>query len=204
MKLLIATNNKGKVAEIKRILNLPGLEILTPIEAGLPKDFDVEETGETFEDNAILKAKAYAQVTGMYAIADDSGLAVDALNGEPGVYSKRYAGENKTDAYRNDYLLGKVENIADEQLTAQFIAVVALADASGNILETRKGICPGSLTRVARGSNGFGYDPIFVVAGKDGRTMAELTNEEKDQVSHRGLALEQILPAIQKLLETRQ
>lgn len=204
MKLLIATNNKGKVAEIKRILNLPGLEILTPIEAGLPKDFDVEETGETFEANAILKAKAYAQVTGMYAIADDSGLAVDALNGEPGVYSKRYAGENKTDAYRNDYLLGKVENIPDEQLTAQFIAVVALADASGNILETQKGICPGSLTRVARGSNGFGYDPIFVVAGKDGRTMAELSNEEKDQVSHRGLALEQILPAIQKLLEARQ
>lgn len=199
MKLLVATNNKGKVAEINRILTEAGLEIVTPLEAGLPADFDVEETGTTYEENATLKAVAFAKATGMYAIADDSGLAVDALNGEPGVYSKRYAGEGKTDRQRNEYLLSKLENIPDDQLTASFIAVITLADSEGNVVEHQMGVCPGRIIRQARGSNGFGYDPIFLVDGENNKTMAELSNEDKDRVSHRGRALRQLLPTLKKI-----
>ena len=200
MKLLIATNNPGKVKELERLLNLPGIELVGGQEAGLPEDFDVEETGVTFEENAILKANQYALATGLYTIADDSGLAVTALNGEPGVYSKRYAGPNKTDQDRIVFLLEKLEDVPDDQLSAQFVAVIALAAPDGTILETQEGICEGQLIRQPRGTNGFGYDPIFVVADYDGHTMAEITPEEKDQASHRGKAIAKIRPTIEKLV----
>jgi XTP/dITP diphosphohydrolase len=200
MKLLVATNNKGKVAELLRMFDLDGLELLTPTEAGLPADFDVEETGETFEENAVLKATAYAQASGLPALADDSGLAVDALNGEPGVYSKRYAGENATDAVRIAFLLDKLKFIPEGERTAQFVAVIALADNKGNIIATQEGICPGKVGLEPKGNKGFGYDPIFIPDEQDGRTLAELTAAEKDAISHRGRAVHLIKPTVVKLL----
>ena len=200
MKLLIATNNRGKVKEIERMLNLPGLELVTPVEAGLSADFDVEETGLTYAENAILKAVQYAQATSLMALADDSGLEVAALNGEPGIYSKRYAGPGVTDAGRIAFLLDKLKDVPDDELGAQFVAVVALAGPDGQIMETQEGICEGTLTRQPRGSLGFGYDPIFVVADAQGRTMAELPDLEKDAVSHRGRAIARIKPLIERYL----
>lgn len=200
MNLLVATNNRGKLAEIKHLLNLPGLELVTPLEAGLPPDFDVEETGATFEENAVLKATQYARAAHLYALADDSGLEVAALGGQPGIYSKRFAGENATDRERIDYLLARLPpEIAEDQLTARFVAAVALADPAGRVIKIEEGICEGQLTRHPRGSNGFGYDPIFVLNGP-GRTMAELTPTEKDLYSHRGHALTKIRPFLQELL----
>ncbi len=195
-KLLVATNNKGKIAEIKRLLDIPGVELLTATEAGLPDSFDVEETGTTFEENAVLKAVQYAQATGLLAIADDSGMEVAALNGQPGIYSKRFAGENATDAERIAFLLSKLENVPDEKREARFVAAVALAGPQGDLLETRRGICEGYILRESRGTSGFGYDPVFAVVEAQGRTLAELSGPEKDAVSHRGNAIRAIRPAI--------
>ena len=202
MKLLVATNNRGKLVEIQHIFNLPGLELVTPLDAGLPSDFDVEETGTTFEENAVLKAAEYARATQLHTLADDSGLEVDTLDGQPGVYSKRFAGENKTDRDRIDYLLGKLPPaLPGEKLTARFVAAVAFANPRGQVIKIEKGFCEGYLTRQPRGTNGFGYDPIFVVASL-GRTMAELSPAEKDLHSHRGQALAQIQPFLQQYVAT--
>ena len=196
MKLLVATNNRGKLREIQHIFNLPGLELVTPLEAGLSPDFDVEETGVTFEENAILKAVEYARAANLHALADDSGLEVDALDGQPGVYSKRFAGEDKTDRERIDFLLAKLPlDLSNEQLTARFVAAIAFANPQGEILKIEKSFCEGYITRQPRGSNGFGYDPIFVVKVLD-QTMAELSADDKDAHSHRGHALSQIQPFI--------
>jgi XTP/dITP diphosphohydrolase len=200
LKLLVATNNRGKLAEIKHLLNLPGLELVTPFEAGLAPDFDVEETGATFEENAVLKATQYARAAQLYALADDSGLEVDALGGQPGVYSKRFAGENATDRERIAYLLSKLPpDLPENRLTARFVASIALADSTGRIIKIEEGLCEGHLTRHPRGSNGFGYDPIFVLNGP-GRTLAELSASEKDLFSHRGNALTKIRPFLQQFL----
>lgn len=204
MKLLVATNNKGKIAELKRLLNVPGLELLTASEAGLPADFDVEETGQTLEENAVLKANQYALAAKMYALADDSGLMVDALDGQPGVYSKRFAGEDATDAERNALILEKLAGLPVEKRGARFVAVVALAGPDGSILETQEGVCPGIITTTPSGNDGFGYDPIFAVASENsiinGRTLAELSADEKDLVSHRGNAVGAIHPIIANLV----
>lgn len=194
-KILVATNNKGKVAELLRLLDIEGLELITPEVAGLA-DFDVEETGVTFEENAILKARAFAEVSGLAALADDSGLEVEALNGEPGVYSKRYAGENMDDAGRIDFLLNKLKAVPAEQRAARFVAVIVLAAPDGTIIETQPGYCPGAIGFTPQGTNGFGYDPIFIVEGTNGQTMAELSNAEKDAVSHRGNAVRAIRPTV--------
>jgi XTP/dITP diphosphohydrolase len=198
MKIVLASNNKGKLAELQRMTDIEGMEFITAHEAGLSEDFDVEETGATIEENAVLKAREYAQATGLYAVADDSGLEVEALNGAPGVYSKRYAGENATDAYRIAFLLEKLKDVPAEKRAAHFVATLALAAPDGTILATRTGYCPGQITFTPRGSNGFGYDPIFVVDGT-GKTMAELGDAEKDAVSHRGNALRLLRPDLLKL-----
>lgn len=198
MKLLVATNNRGKLAELRTLLNLPGIELVTPLEAGLPADFDVEETGVTFEENAVLKAVQYAQAAHLPALADDSGLQVDALGGQPGVYSKRFAGEGKTDQDRIDFLLSKLPpDLPDEQLTARFVAAIAFASPAGEILKIEKGCCEGHITRQQRGTNGFGYDPVFVVKAAN-RTLAELSANEKDLYSHRGDAVTRIRPFIEQ------
>lgn len=160
------------------------LELLTLDDVGITRD--VEETGATFEENARLKADAYAQASGLLTLADDSGLEVDALGGEPGVFSKRYAGEGKSDAERNVYLLEKLRAVPPEQRAARFRCVIAIADARGNMLTT-EGTCEGEIAFAPRGTNGFGYDPIFIV-GDSGKHLAEFPSKEKNKISHRGRA----------------
>jgi len=184
MKLLIATHNRGKLKEYQELLDDPGLELLTLDDVGIAED--VEETGTTFDENARLKALTYAQQSGLLALGDDSGLQVDALNGEPGVFSKRYAGEGKSDAERNAYLLEKLHNVPAQKRTARFRCVIVIADATGKTWTT-EGTCEGAIAFESRGTNGFGYDPIFIVQD-DGRHLAELSSVEKNRVSHRGRA----------------
>jgi XTP/dITP diphosphohydrolase len=182
-RLLLATNNAGKVAELRRLLQGCGWELVTPGELGL--DIEVEETGRSYEENATRKAVHYAQASGIVALADDSGLEVDALGGRPGILSARYAGANRTDAERVHKLLEELRAVPDDKRTARFRAVIAIAGPDGRV-ETAEGVVEGRIARAPRGDNGFGYDPVFLLP--DGRTVAELPAGEKDAVSHRGVA----------------
>ncbi|MBQ3022798.1 MAG: XTP/dITP diphosphatase [Clostridia bacterium] len=182
MKIIAATKNKNKLREFGEILK--GFEIISQEEAGI--DLDVEETGTTFEENSYLKAKAIYDLTGIAAIADDSGLCVDALGGEPGVYSARYGGEGYDDKGRVTLLLKNMENVPDEKRSARFVCAITLVSGEGII--TARGECEGKIDYAPKGTNGFGYDPVFFVE-KFGKTMAEITPEEKNEISHRGKAL---------------
>lgn len=186
-KLLIATHNQGKVREYRTLLADLPLEVTYLDAEGIT--FDVEETGETFEANAILKAEAYARASGLLTWADDSGLEVDALGGQPGIYSARYgAPATEGDAGRYRLLLGQLEGLADVARGARFRCVVALATPEGEV-RTAKGTCEGRIAHAPRGNNGFGYDPIFLVADTDyEQTMAELEPAAKNSLSHRGKA----------------
>ncbi len=182
MKIIAATKNKNKIKEFAEILK--GFEIISQEEAGV--DIDVEETGTTFEENSLLKAMAIYKATGIPAIADDSGLEVDALNGEPGIYSARYGGEGLDDKGRVQLLLKNMQNVPDEKRTARFVCAITYVDADGTI--TAKGTCEGRITHAPAGENGFGYDPVFF-AQEFGKTTAEISAEEKNSISHRGKAL---------------
>ena len=186
MKLIVATKNKGKLAEIKAILS--GVTVLGQDEAGV--DAAVEETGTTFAENALLKARAIAALTDGAVLADDSGLEVDALDGAPGIYSARYAGEDATDADRMQKLLRELDGIPDEQRTARFVCVMALVLPDGSA-HTFCGTCEGRIAHAPRGENGFGYDPVFALPD-GGRTLAEIGETEKNQISHRFRALCQV------------
>jgi len=196
-RLLLATNNAGKVKELRAILApLTGIEILTPMEIGL--SLEVEEDGDSYAQNATLKALAFAKAGGLVALADDSGLEVDALDGAPGMYSARYSPKpGATDADRRAYLL---ENLAEKPRpwTARFRSVISVA-APMMVLQNFEGICEGEVVAQERGSGGFGYDPIFLVAGGE-RTMAELPAEKKNQISHRARAAQAAIPFLQQLL----
>jgi XTP/dITP diphosphohydrolase len=194
-KLLLATNNKGKVREYQSLLKGVPFELVTPAEQGI--NMEVEETGSTFEENARLKALAFARVSGLLTLADDSGLAVDALKGEPGIRSSRYAGEGATDADRVKFLLAKLEHIAPGKRTAHFICVIALAFPDGQI-EICSGKCDGLIISEPRGENGFGYDPIFFFPALK-KTMAELSTEIKNQVSHRARAAREAAKVLNNL-----
>ena len=184
MRYILASNNRGKLREMKAILAETGAEVVSQREAGA--DFEAEETGTTFEENALIKARAACAALGEPAIADDSGLCVDALGGAPGVYSARYGG-CKTDPERLALLL---KNLGDEKnREAKFVSCIACVFPNGDVL-TARGECPGTITAAPRGENGFGYDPVFELPGT-GKTMAQLTEEEKNAVSHRGRALKQ-------------
>jgi len=183
-RLLIATHNPGKLIELTRLLGDVPFDLVSLADAGI--HHQVDETGETFEQNAALKAETYARLSGLPTLADDSGLEVDALDGEPGVRSSRYAGDNATDADRIAFLLRKLDNIRASDRTAHFRCVIAVAWPGGP-LELHSGACEGRITEAARGSNGFGYDPVFFIP-EMGRTMAELSPEEKNRVSHRSEA----------------
>ncbi|HEX2036890.1 MAG TPA: RdgB/HAM1 family non-canonical purine NTP pyrophosphatase [Chloroflexota bacterium] len=183
-RLLLATTSPAKQAELRQILAGLPLTLVTPGQLGLA--LEVEETGETFAANAILKAEAFAHASGLAALADDSGLEIDALGGAPGVRSHRYAGPQATDADRIALVLRKLEGVPDEARTARFRCVMALATRQG-VLGTVEGICEGRIARQPRGEGGFGYDPIFFLPDR-GRTMAELLPKEKHAVSHRGRA----------------
>lgn len=181
IKIVLATTNRKKAVEIAEILGDVNAEIV-PV-SDMVADFDVDETGTTFVENAGLKAMAAAKVTGMIAMADDSGLSVDALDGEPGVYSKRFAAD---DATRNSKLLQMMKNTPPEKRTARFHCAVVIASPTGVMVEIDE-TTEGYITDSPSGSNGFGYDPVFQPVGET-RTMAEMTIEEKNLISHRGKA----------------
>lgn len=187
MQLVAATGNKHKLQEIENIVSQFGIRVITKAEAGAG-DLDVEETGTTFEENSLIKAEAIMKATGMPAIADDSGLMVDALDGAPGVYSARFAGDDADDDKNNDKLMALMDPIPDEQRGAKFVSVVTICTPDGEVIVAR-GECPGRIGREFRGTNGFGYDPMFIPDGYDGRTYAEITAEEKNVISHRANAL---------------
>ena len=198
MKLVLATRNKGKIAEIKEILaDFQAIELLSLADfPDLPK---IEETGTTFKENAILKAKTIAKLTGYLTLADDSGLTVEYLNGAPGVYSARYAGENATDAENNAKLLKALEGVPWEKRKAAFVCVIALCWPQGECY-TCEGRCEGIIALEPKGNYGFGYDPLFYVPAY-GKTMAELGPEIKNQISHRAMALKGLKPLLEKILK---
>jgi XTP/dITP diphosphohydrolase len=198
-KLLVATNNPGKVREYEELLaDLPlSLEFTFPAQEGLT--LEVEESGESFEENARIKARAYAQASGLLTLADDSGLEVDALGGAPGVRSARYGGPGADDADRYRKLLRALVDVPAGQRSARFRCVVALALPDGT-MHTADGTCEGQIGFAPRGQHGFGYDPVFVVQGYDGRTMAELSPEVKNQISHRARALWAMRPKLVQVL----
>ncbi|WP_295748359.1 XTP/dITP diphosphatase [uncultured Oscillibacter sp.] len=182
-KFVLATHNLKKLAEMRAILSGLGVEVVTPAEAGV--EVDVEETGTTFAENAMLKAKAVCAAAGLPAIADDSGLCVDALNGGPGVYSARYGGEDLDDRGRYRLLLNSMRGQTSR--AAHFSCAVACAFPNGDTLAA-EGRCDGAIAFAPMGEGGFGYDPVFLVPEK-GKTFGQLTAEEKSAISHRGRAL---------------
>jgi XTP/dITP diphosphohydrolase len=198
-KLLVGTNNQGKVQEYEELLtDLPDtLEVTFPAREGLT--LEVEESGKTFEENARIKALAYAQASGLLSLADDSGLEVDALGGAPGIHSARYSGPAATDIDRYRKLLDALANVPAGQRSARFRCEVAIALPDGTV-HTADGFCEGEIGFAPRGEHGFGYDPVFVVMGHGGRTMAELPPDVKNEISHRARALMAIQPVLRTLI----
>lgn len=184
MKIVLASNNGNKLRELGELLADMDVELVSQRDAGC--NFEVDETGETFEENAFLKAAAVTRATGLPAVADDSGLVVDALGGAPGVYSARFTGNHgDSDADRYMYLLRKLEN--EEQRTARFVSCICCTFPNGDVLRSR-GECEGTIAFGPEGQNGFGYDPVFIPEGGT-LTMGEMSAEEKNAISHRGRAL---------------
>ena len=194
-QILIATSNHGKVAEIREALSSLPVRLRQLDE--FPKALPIKETGATYEENAALKALGYAEQTGIYALADDSGLEVEVLSGKPGVHSARFGGEHLADRERTQKLLLELSEFSGNQRQARFVCSMALAGWHGpangqtnpQILTTTRGVCPGALTKDFRGENGFGFDPIFIPDGYD-LTFGELPIEVKNEISHRARALE--------------
>lgn len=195
MKFIIATNNAKKLKELERILKPLGIDAVTAKEAGITLD-DVDETGETFAENAYLKAKSAFDKTGMPAVADDSGLCVDALDGKPGIYSARYGGENATDEDKNKKILSEMKDVPVEKRNAHFSCAICCILPDGSKIEV-EGICNGTIGYEPVGDGGFGYDPIFM-CGEN--SYAQLTAEEKDAISHRGQALVKLQTELKKYL----
>ena len=197
MKVVLASKNQHKLVEMRDILSAQGVEVVLESDVGI--DVDVEETGTTFEENSLLKAKAVMEASGLPAIADDSGLAVDALGGAPGVYSARYGGEELDDAGRYRLLLENMRGQLDRR--CKFVSVITLCMPNGDVISAR-GACPGTLAYAPQGENGFGYDPVFFVPGKK-KTFAQLTAEEKNAISHRGNALKLFQQKLADYLSSR-
>lgn len=194
-KLLLATNNKGKVREYRNLLQGLPFELVTPAALGITTL--VDEVGESLEENARLKATILAAESRLLALADDSGLEVDALGGEPGPLSARYAGEGASDRERVDYLLSRLKDVPREKRTARFRCVIAIATPDGEV-ELCSGECQGLITFEPRGEHGFGYDPIFFLPELD-KTMAELPLEAKNRVSHRSQAARKARRVLERL-----
>jgi XTP/dITP diphosphohydrolase len=183
-KLLIASNNNHKVTEFRRLFGHLPIDLLTPNDLNL--NLDVDETGDTFEANARLKAHAFAEASGLSALADDSGIEVDALDGRPGVLSARYGGEGLDDAGRVQRLLQEMASVPDGQRACRYRVVLVLVDHTG-LEESTEGRCEGQVARQTSGANGFGYDPIFYVPAY-GKSIADISSDQKDEISHRGIA----------------
>ncbi len=195
MKLLIASNNEGKLREFKQILGDLFMDIVTPKDIGLA--IDVEENGETFAQNALIKARAFAKASGISAMADDSGLCVDALSGAPGVLSARFAGGHGDDEANNNLLLQKLKDVREDKRSARFAVSIAFVGQDGTVL-TSDGQAEGRILFEPAGVNGFGYDPLFYTEVY-GKSFAQLTPQQKNEISHRGKALR----AMRKLVEKR-
>jgi len=188
-QLLFASRNKGKACEVASILRDIPLEVITLNQTDIPNNFDIDETGNTFKDNAILKAKGFGVKVNLLTLADDSGLEVDALNGRPGVYSKRYG---TSDEKRIAKLLSELAAPSNQNRTARFVCVVCLFDPKTGETTCKKGIVEGVISLKPLGDKGFGYDPIFIPTEGDGRTFGEYSDEFKNKISHRARALEKI------------
>jgi XTP/dITP diphosphohydrolase len=187
-ELLVATNNKGKVGELSQLLS--DFPLRLRLLGEFPDIEEAEETGETFAENAAIKALHYSARAGLLTLSDDSGLVVDALDGAPGVRSARYAGREATYAERMSKLIGELDATGDSERRARFVCVIAVADPSAGTLHTFEGECRGRIARAPRGAGGFGYDPLFIPDGHD-QTFGELPAEVKHTLSHRALALKQ-------------
>lgn len=194
LHILVATKNSGKVKELNGFLT--GLPFQLQSLNEFSDIIEVEEIGETFTDNAILKAKGYALQTGFWALADDSGLEVAALNGAPGVFSARYAGKNSNDAEKISKLLEELNKTGDEKRFARFVCAMAISDDKGEIKFLAEGVCDGKIALTPSGINGFGYDPVFVPKDFE-QTFGELPGEIKDKISHRARAVEKIIRFLQ-------
>lgn len=192
-RIIFATKNEGKMKEIRLILSDLGVEVLSLKDVGI--DVDIVEDGLTFEENAVIKAKTIREMTGEIVLADDSGLEVDYLNKEPGIYSARYLGEDTSYMVKNQTILERLKNAVPEQRTARFVCAIAAAFPDGEVLTTVAAM-EGVIGEEIKGGNGFGYDPIFVLP-EYGQSTAEISMELKNQVSHRGKALRQIKEKIQ-------
>ncbi len=207
MDLFFGTTNPGKLRELRRLVAGLPIRVVSPHDLGRPMP-EVDEDGRTFAENAAKKASAFARFAGMHALADDSGLCVDALGGAPGVRSARWteagelgpvAGRAAQDERNNDKLLRSLEGIPEARRGAEYQAALALARPDGTIVASVSGACRGRIGCERRGTEGFGYDPLFLAAGKGGRTMAELSPEEKDAISHRGDAFRRLRPVLERL-----
>lgn len=196
MKFIIATNNQKKLKELERILNPLGINAVSAKDEGISLG-DVEETGTTFAENAFIKAEAAFKKTGLPSVADDSGLCVDALDGRPGIYSARYAGENATDSDKNNKILSELKDVSEKDRTAHFTCAICCVLPNGEKIEV-EGVCEGSIAFEPHGNGGFGYDPIFKYGDK---SYAELSSAEKDAVSHRGQALRKLKAELEKYLD---
>ena len=192
-KVILASNNKNKLRELREKLKIFNIEVISQSEAGY--DIEVEETGTTFEENAKLKANAIFELSKMLVIADDSGLEIDALDGQPGVYSARFAGPNATDIDRINKVLTLMKDVPEEKRTARFKCCICFIDKDGieNVFE---GIAEGKIGFEPKGDNGFGYDPIFIYT--TGKTFAEISGEEKNEISHRGRAVNKLIKFIKE------
>jgi len=195
-KLLIATRNKGKVREYEELLASLAVRITYLSAEGI--DFEVSETGSTFADNAMQKAQRYARASGLLTLADDSGLEVDALGGEPGVFSARYAGPGASDEQRYRLLLERMKRVLWEDRSARFRCVIAVAEPDGETY-TAEGVCEGVIALAPEGEHGFGYDPVFYLP-EHGQTMAQLAPEVKNRISHRARAARGIKPILARVL----
>jgi XTP/dITP diphosphohydrolase len=185
-QLLLGTRNSGKIAEIQAVL--ADLPIVFHTLEEFPTVRDVEECGASYEENAALKARGYARLTGLWAVADDSGLEVDALAGAPGILSARYAGAKASDSDRIKLVLDQLAHVPSDARSARFVCVIAIADPSSGLVQFERGACEGTITRAPHGRNGFGFDPIFIPQGFNS-TFAELPSEIKNSISHRAKAL---------------
>ncbi len=194
LRIIFATGNQGKMREIRDIMSDLDAEILSMKEAGI--EADIEEDGKTFEENAVIKAKAVAAFTDAIVLADDSGLEIDYLNKEPGIYSARYLGEDTSYAVKNKNLIERLAGVPDEKRTARFVCAIAAVMPDGEIVTTR-GVIEGRIGYEEKGDNGFGYDPIFYVP-EYGVTTAQLTEDEKNRISHRGRALNAMKTELRK------
>jgi XTP/dITP diphosphohydrolase len=196
VRLLVATRNRGKLREYQELL--AGLPVELTYLGGEGIVEDVEETGSSFAENAVLKAQRYALISGLVTLADDSGLEVDALGGEPGVHSARYAGPGASDEDRYRLLLEKMQHVPPDERGARFRCVIAVAEPRGGTY-TADGVCDGEIAFGPEGDFGFGYDPVFLPRGR-GRTMAQLPPEEKNRISHRARAAQAMRPVLERLV----